>query len=138
MLLGQGAIANGARGLVLLDGAEVQPDEVAGLERVWLLFDGADEAAVQAARAQWTRLTGWGMAAQYWSDDSGAGSRRSRRGCRLWPCERVDHSVANGLQDNELYQRENFVEGPRGEGCASHQRRRIISSPAIVTEKRPR
>jgi DNA polymerase III subunit chi len=71
VLLGQGAIPNGAQGLVLLSGAEVQPEEVTGLERVWLLFDGADEGAVQAARAQWTRLTGWGMAAQYWAGDSG-------------------------------------------------------------------
>jgi DNA polymerase III subunit chi len=72
VLLGLGPIANAAQGLVLLAGAEVQRDEVATLERVWLLFDGADEAAVQAAREQWTRLTGWGMAAQYWSDDSGS------------------------------------------------------------------
>ncbi len=72
VLLGLGPIANAAQGLVLLSGAEVQRDEVPALERVWLLFDGADEAAVQAARDQWTRLTGWGMAAQYWSDDSGA------------------------------------------------------------------
>ena len=71
VLLGLGPIANAAQGLVLLSGAEVQRDEVPALERVWLLFDGADEAAVQAARDQWTRLTGWGMAAQYWSDDSG-------------------------------------------------------------------
>ena len=72
VLLGQGAIANGAQGLMLVSGATVLPDEVAGLERVWLLFDGADEAAVQAARGQWTLLTGWGLAAQYWSDEGGA------------------------------------------------------------------
>ena len=71
LLLGQGPIANRARGLMLLGGAEVQAGEVAGLERVWLLFDGADEAAVQAARDQWTRLTAWGLAAQYWSDEGG-------------------------------------------------------------------
>ncbi len=71
VLLGLGPVANAAQGLVLLSGAEVQRDEVPALERVWLLFDGADETAVQAARDQWTRLTGWGMAAQYWSDDSG-------------------------------------------------------------------
>ena len=72
VLLGQGAIGNGAQGLMLLAGAEVAREEVAGLERVWLLFDGADEAAVQAARGQWTLLTGWGLAAQYWSDEDGA------------------------------------------------------------------
>ena len=72
VLLGQGAIANGARGLMLLSGAAVDQAELAGLERVWLLFDGADPAAVQAARGQWTRLTGWGLAAQYWSDEDGS------------------------------------------------------------------
>ena len=72
VLLGQGPISNAAQGLVLLSGAEVQQDEAAGLQRVWLLFDGADAAAVQAARDQWTRLTGWGLAAQYWSDEDGA------------------------------------------------------------------
>ncbi len=76
LLLGSGPISNGARGLVLLAGAGVTSDEVAGLERVWLLFDGADEAAVQAARGQWTQLTGWGLAAQYWSDESGSWAKK--------------------------------------------------------------
>ena len=53
-------------------GALVLPAELVGLERVWLVFDGADEAAVQAARGQWTQLTGWGMAAQYWADETGS------------------------------------------------------------------
>ncbi len=72
VLLGQGEIANSAKGLMLLGGALVAQAELVGLERVWLVFDGADEAAVQAARAQWTQLTGWGLAAQYWADDSGS------------------------------------------------------------------
>lgn len=72
VLLGNGEIVNGAKGLLLLGGALVAQPELAGLERVWLVFDGADEAAVQAARGQWTLLTGWGLAAQYWADDSGS------------------------------------------------------------------
>ncbi|MEO6300592.1 MAG: DNA polymerase III subunit chi [Paracoccaceae bacterium] len=71
VLLGSGSIANDAKGLVLLNGASVDRAEVTGLERIWLLFDGADEAAVQAARAQWSLLTGWGLAAQYWADETG-------------------------------------------------------------------
>lgn len=71
VLLGSGAIANGARGIFLLAGAVVEQAELAGLDRVWLLFDGADQAAVQAARIQWTRMTGWGLAAQYWTDETG-------------------------------------------------------------------
>ena len=72
VLLGSGAIANEAKGLLLLGGAAAGPAEVVGLERVWLVFDGADEAAVAAARRQWTLLTGWGLAAQYWADETGA------------------------------------------------------------------
>ena len=76
LLLGQGAIVNGAQGLMLVSGAEVAEAETAALERVWLLFDAADEAAVQAARGQWTRLTGWGLAAQYWSDEGGSWAKK--------------------------------------------------------------
>ena len=72
VLLGSGEITNAAKGLLLLGGALVGPAEVVGLERVWLLFDGGDPAAVEAARRQWTLLTGWGLAAQYWADDTGA------------------------------------------------------------------
>lgn len=70
VLLGQGAAVNGAKGVALLDGATPLPGEEV-LERLWILFDGSDEAAVQAARGLWTRLTGAGMAAQYWSEDTG-------------------------------------------------------------------
>ena len=72
VLLGSGRIINDAKGLFLLAGAGVAQGELAGLERIWLLFDGADTAAVQAAREKWTRLTGWGLAAQYWSDEAGS------------------------------------------------------------------
>ncbi len=85
VLLGQGPITNSARGLVLLGGAEVAEDEIAGLERVWLLFDGADAAAVQAARGQWTRLIGWGLAAQYWSDDGGPWAKKQDRAAAVPP-----------------------------------------------------
>ena len=72
VLLGSGPIVNAARGLILLAGANVDRSELEGLDRVWLLFDGGDDAALQAARGQWTRMTGWGLAAQYWTDESGA------------------------------------------------------------------
>lgn len=79
VLLGQGAMVNGARGLLLLSGAEATAEEAAALDRIWLIFDGADPAAVQAARGQWQRLTGLGLAAQYWSDDSGAWVKKQER-----------------------------------------------------------
>jgi DNA polymerase-3 subunit chi len=79
VLLGTGAIGNGAQGLMLVGGAGVEAGEVAGLERVWVLFDGNDEGAVQEARQMWLRLTGWGMGAQYWSDAGGAWSKKREK-----------------------------------------------------------
>ena len=72
VLLGSGAIGNAAKGLMLLAGADTSAGEVAMLERVWVLFDGGDATAVQAARGMWSRFVGWGLGAQYWSDDSGS------------------------------------------------------------------
>ncbi|MGQ0610308.1 MAG: DNA polymerase III subunit chi [Paracoccaceae bacterium] len=72
ILLGTGALPEGARGLVLLDGAMTDPDEARGLERVWVLFDGNDPAQLDGARGLWRGLTTGGMAAQYWSDETGA------------------------------------------------------------------
>lgn len=79
VLLGQGAIANGAKGLMLLAGAEASRDEIAGLERIWVFFDGADPDAVAVARQRWTTFTGWGLAAQYWSDESGSWVKKTER-----------------------------------------------------------
>ena len=56
VLLGQGRIMNGAQGLMLLAGAEVVRDEVAALQRIWVLFDGADPEAVAKARQSWTQI----------------------------------------------------------------------------------
>ena len=78
VLIGQGAAVNGAQGVVLLDGAEPLAGEEK-LERLWLLFDGGDARAVQAARGLWTRLTGLGMAAQYWSEDTGRWVMKSEK-----------------------------------------------------------
>ncbi|MBT8423473.1 MAG: DNA polymerase III subunit chi [Silicimonas sp.] len=50
-------------------GAEVTADEVKSLERVCILFDGADSAALEEARNQWRTLTGAGVAAQYWAEE---------------------------------------------------------------------
>lgn len=62
---------NGAACLMSVDGAGILPEEVAALERVCVLFDGHDEAALATARNQWKTLTGAGCAAQYWSEASG-------------------------------------------------------------------
>ena len=79
VLLGLGPIANGAQGLVLTGGALADPVEALALDRVWVLFDGADEAAVTDARGLWTRLTSAGLAAQYWAEDSGTWVKKTER-----------------------------------------------------------
>ncbi len=71
ILLGTGALAAGTKGLVLLDGAVTDAQEARGLERVWVLFDGNDPAQLDGARGLWSGLTTGGMAAQYWSDETG-------------------------------------------------------------------
>lgn len=79
ILLGSGALPEGARGLVLLDGAVTDPDEARGLERVWVLFDGNDPAQLDGARGLWRGLTMGGMAAQYWSDETGVWAMKVER-----------------------------------------------------------
>jgi DNA polymerase III subunit chi len=71
VLLGDGPISNNATAMMLLDGAEVALAEAQSLIRVWLIFDGQDETAVAEARKQWKTLTDAGIAAQYWSEETG-------------------------------------------------------------------
>jgi DNA polymerase-3 subunit chi len=70
-------IPNGALCLMAVDGAEVTPEEVNRMERVCILFDGHDDAAVQRARDQWKGLTSAGCAAQYWSEASGKWEKKA-------------------------------------------------------------
>ena len=79
VLIGPGPAVNAPQGLMLLAGADVLPDDPEGLERIWVLFDGADEAAVAFARGQWTALTGRGLAAQYWSDEGGSWVKKNEK-----------------------------------------------------------
>jgi len=55
---------NGARFLVLVDGAESA--RIAEYDRVLDLFDGGDEAAVAAARRRWAAGKAAGHALSYW------------------------------------------------------------------------
>ncbi len=80
LLLGTGPLRNAPQGLMLIDGAGTTPEEARGLERVWVLFDGADEGAVAGARALWKRLTDGGIPAQYWSEETGRWQMRTERG----------------------------------------------------------
>jgi len=71
------AAPNGATCLMIVDQAEVSAGEVHAFERVCILFDGHDEAALQHARGQWTALTGAGVKAQYWSEESGKWEKKA-------------------------------------------------------------
>ncbi|WP_439525069.1 DNA polymerase III subunit chi [Marivita sp.] len=69
--------ANNPQCLMTVDGAEVRSNEVQRLERVCVLFDGNDPAAVDVARGQWRTLTGAGCSAQYWSEESGRWEKKA-------------------------------------------------------------
>lgn len=69
ILLTQGPAHNAARCLMSIDGAEATAEDVEQFERVWILFDGMDEAAVSHARVQWKTLTGAGCSAEYWGQE---------------------------------------------------------------------
>lgn len=77
VLLGTGAVPTGAHALMAIDGAEVSVEEAMTLERVWILFDGQDPAAVDTARGQWRQLTAAGIPAQYWSEKDGHWTRKA-------------------------------------------------------------
>lgn len=57
--------------VMCVDGAGVTPAQVQAAQRVCILFDGNDDAALAGARAQWKALTGAGCAAQYWAQTDG-------------------------------------------------------------------
>lgn len=76
------AVPNGAQAVISVGGAEVAADELAGLARALVLFDGGDAAAVQRARDQWKALTAAGVAAQYWAEDGGRWVKRAQAAAR--------------------------------------------------------
>ncbi len=80
LLTTNAAIPNGAACLMAVDGAEVSGDEAGALDRVCILFDGNDDAALMRARAQWKALTGAGCAAKYWSEESGRWEMKAEAG----------------------------------------------------------
>jgi len=71
--------ANKPTCILAVDGADVTVDQVTNMERVSILFDGNDEAALFRARAQWKSLTDAGCSAQYWSQESGNWEKKAER-----------------------------------------------------------
>ncbi len=71
------AAANAPACIIAVDGAPVGADELAALDRLCILFDGNDPAAVDAARAQWRSLTAAGATAEYWSEAGGRWEKKA-------------------------------------------------------------
>lgn len=63
--------------LISVDGADLTIDEVKPMTRAMILFDGNNGEAVAHARTQWKELTGGGIAAQYWSQESGRWEKKA-------------------------------------------------------------
>lgn len=80
VLLGEGLSSDGFNCVMSVAGAALDTDEVGRLERSCVLFDGGDDAAVEVARGQWRRLTGAGIAAQYWAQDGGRWVKKAESG----------------------------------------------------------
>jgi DNA polymerase-3 subunit chi len=68
---------NGAQVLMLVMGARAEPSEMAAFERVCVIFDGADAAAQEAARADWRAVTDAGLPAVYWAQEAGRWVRKA-------------------------------------------------------------
>jgi len=77
----QGQNVNRADILFAVAGARVDPGEVPAFTRVCILFDGNDEAALGQARAEWKGLTDAGLAAKYWSQESGSWVQMATKNC---------------------------------------------------------
>lgn len=62
---------NNANILMLVDGAKYQVEKMGAYERVCILFDGNDEAAVADARVSWKATTQENYRAVYWAQEDG-------------------------------------------------------------------
>lgn len=82
ILLTNGEVENEAHCLMAVGQAEVNVDEAKSVDRVCILFDGADGKAVAFARRQWRQMTEAGLAAQYWSDEGGRWQKKAENAAR--------------------------------------------------------
>jgi DNA polymerase III subunit chi len=79
LLSDSGDPVNDPSAVMLLDGAAVDIGQAQVLERVWVLFEGEDTERRDLARGQWRQVTGAGLAAQYWSEESGRWDMKMER-----------------------------------------------------------
>lgn len=81
LLCGPGeAAANSPACVMSVGGARIDAAETRALERVCILFDGHDPAALETARDQWRQLTAAGCAAQYWAREAGRWTKKAEKG----------------------------------------------------------
>ena len=71
------AAVNQPNCVMSVHGADVTAAEIAALDRVCVLFDGNDAAALDRARGQWKALKEAGASAQYWSEESGRWEKKA-------------------------------------------------------------
>ncbi|MGB0968894.1 MAG: DNA polymerase III subunit chi, partial [Halocynthiibacter sp.] len=64
-------IPNKASCLMSVGGADIRADDMTGLDRAMILFDGFDPDAVAHARLQWKAVIGAKIPAQYWAQEDG-------------------------------------------------------------------
>lgn len=77
VLTASSANPNGANVRFLIDGAALPADPEA-YERIVLMFDGNDEDALRAARANWKDAKARGMGVTYWQqDEQGAWEKKA-------------------------------------------------------------
>ncbi len=62
---------NDSNVLMLVEGGRAPAREMAEFERCCLIFDGADPAAIAAAREDWRAVKALGIPAKYWAQEDG-------------------------------------------------------------------
>ncbi len=62
---------NNAHLLASLGPCLLEPSEITGFSRVYVIFDGMDDAQLSGARKSWKRVVDEGWPAAYWTDESG-------------------------------------------------------------------
>ncbi|MGI9394141.1 MAG: DNA polymerase III subunit chi [Boseongicola sp.] len=77
VLLTSGTLENDPQCVMAIDGVEVEAKDVEARDRYCILFHGADEMAIERARAQWKTLIAAGVAAQYWAEENGRWVKKS-------------------------------------------------------------
>lgn len=66
--------------LFLIEGAAAPMEELAAMQMVAVLFDGADPDALEAARAQWRAVVAAGLKAVYWAETAEGWEKKAESG----------------------------------------------------------